>query len=327
MTKQSFKVDLSPKNNFIFKKIFTSPGNESILIDFLSAILKENIVQVELIQGESENLGNYIDSRTFRFDIKVTLADGRIIDVEMQKEDSSPIEKRLTGYAGRIVSEQLKIGDNYEDIKETIVICILNYNFIDLPEYHTETITVAKQNREYELSNYIKYHFIELPKFRKCEPDLNNKLDQWLLFLDNLNKELIEMATYKNEEIKKAKEIHETLKANKNIRQIIDDIEWAEIERNSQLSYMRKKGYKEGHENGHKEGHKKGHEEGLEQGIKQGIKQGITEGIKEGVKKGSTEEKERITKKLLGMEIPIEQICELTELSKEEIEQIKKDLK
>lgn len=290
MTKQSSKVDLTPKNNFIFKKIFTSPGNESILIDFLSAILKEHIIQVELIQGEAENLGNYIDSRTFKFDIKVTLADGRIIDVEMQKEDSSSIEKRLTGYAGRIVSEQLKIGDNYEDIKETIVICILNYNFIDLPEYHTETITVAKQNREYELSNYIKYHFIELPKFRNSDPDLNNKLDQWLLFLDNLNKELIEMATYKNEEIKKAKEIHETLKANKNIRQIIDDIEWAEIEINSRISYLSKKARKEG----------------LEQGIEQGIEKNKIE----------------TARKLLATNMEISKIAEICDLSVEKIKEL-----
>lgn len=235
----------------------------------------------------------------------------------MQKEDTQPIEKRLTGYAGRIVSEQLKVGKDYEYIKETIVICILNYNFIDLPEYHTETITVAKQNREYELSNYIKYHFIELPKFRECEPDLNNKLDQWLLFLDNLNKEMIKMAAYKNEEIKKAEEIHETLKANKNIRQILDAIEWAEIERNSQISYMTEKVIKEKREQLEKEAKEK-----LEKQVQE-LREETEKEIRERYKQIEI----KTAKKLLKSEIPIEQISEITELTKEEIEKIKKNIK
>ena len=78
MSKQSSKLDLTPKNNFIFKKIFATPGNESILEDLLSAILNENINSVKLVQGESEHLGSHLKSRTFRFDIKIILPDGRI---------------------------------------------------------------------------------------------------------------------------------------------------------------------------------------------------------------------------------------------------------
>ena len=48
-------------------------------------------------------------------------------------------------------------------------------------------------------------HFIELPKFRKKDPDMSNKLEQWLcLICDEEDK--IEMAKSKNEEIEKAKE-------------------------------------------------------------------------------------------------------------------------
>ena len=160
MSNQKEKVYMGPKNNFIFKKLFTYEGKESMLMDFLSAVLKEKITNIKFVKSEDELLGDYFNSKTFRLDIKVTLGDGRIIDVEMQKEEKQNIEKRLSRYAGRIISEQMKKGDQYDNLGDVIVICILNYNFNDLPEYHTETITVAKNHRDYELANNIKYHFI-----------------------------------------------------------------------------------------------------------------------------------------------------------------------
>ena len=50
----------------------------------------------------------------------------------------------------------------------------------------------------------LEMHFIELPKFRKKDPDMSNKLEQWLcLICDEEDK--IKMAESKNEEIEKAK--------------------------------------------------------------------------------------------------------------------------
>lgn len=40
--------ELTPKNNIIFKKIFGSKGNEDILKDLISAILEEDIKEVEI---------------------------------------------------------------------------------------------------------------------------------------------------------------------------------------------------------------------------------------------------------------------------------------
>ena len=61
-----------------------------------------------------------------------------------------------------------------------------------------------------------------------------------------------------------------------------------------------------------------GYEQGIEQGMKQGIKQGMEQGMKQGMKQIL-----KIAKKLLEMNIPIEKVMEITNLTKEEIEQIK----
>lgn len=51
----------------------------------------------------------------------------------------------------------------------------------------------------------MKWYFIELPKFRKQNPDMNEKINQWLAFIDDDNKELVNMAENKNETLKKAR--------------------------------------------------------------------------------------------------------------------------
>lgn len=71
----------------------------------------------------------------------------------------------------------------------------------------------------------------------------------------------------------------------------------------------------------------RGTEEGLKQGKEEGLKQGKGEGLKqgkeEGLKQGEKEEKIRTTKKLIEKNMPIEQIEEITGLTKEEILKIK----
>ena len=60
-------------------------------------------------------------------------------------------------------------------------------------------------------------------------------------------------------------------------------------------------------------------------GIEQGIELGKKEGIEQGIEQGKAEEKIEIAKKLLAKNSSIEEIMELTELSENEIMQLKED--
>ena len=81
-----------------------------------------------------------------------------------------------------------------------------------------------------------------------------------------------------------------------------------------------------------KENIEKGFQEGMKEGIKEGIKEGRKEGIKEGMKAGmqagATEEKLRMVKSLLQMNtLSDEEIVAAAQMSMEELQGIKKDLK
>ena len=54
-------------------------------------------------------------------------------------------------------------------MKKVIIIAILDYSFLDVPEYVTRTVRVADKHREYEINNNVEYHYIEIEKFRRKE--------------------------------------------------------------------------------------------------------------------------------------------------------------
>ena len=62
-------------------------------------------------------------------------------------------------------------------------------------------------------TDIIEMHFIELPKFRKKEPNLSNTLEQWLCLIAGKGEE-IKMIEGKNKEIKKTINVIEKMSMN-----------------------------------------------------------------------------------------------------------------
>ena len=170
-----------------------------------------------------------------------------------------------------------------KDIKQVIMINILGYNFLDVEDYISETAIVLEKHREYEVLTGIKWYFIELPKFRKQNPDMNEKINQWLAFIDDYDREMVKVAEEKNEKLKKARIEMNYLKGEAETRRLVELREKWEMDRVSAINHATRKG------------------------------------IEEGEKKNSIV----IAKKLLKLNMPLEQIIEITELTKEEIENIK----
>ena len=208
------KVERLPiTNDYIFKRVFAFEGNESILKDFLEAILKKDIKEVEI--KNPEIIPYEKDEKRGLLDIKAQIDDGTILDIEMQMEDEKNTEERGTEYLGKMISEQLQEGEEYIKLKKSIVIFITNYNFLKRNSYHSvgkmkfdETLPEEYVNMGYKeedeiASKYIEFHYIELPKYKKKEPSKFTKLDQWMCIFTQ-NEEGIILAEKENKEIKKA---------------------------------------------------------------------------------------------------------------------------
>ena len=235
----------------MFKEIFS---DEEILKDFLEALLNEKIESIKIEQDF--NIRGNIHDKIGILDIKAEINGEKIVQIEMQKKNKYNMEQRTIFYGSKVVSKLLKRGDRYSQLKPIILINILNYNLIKLPEYYTKTKTVAENYNEYELIKGIKYGFIELTKFRKAKPNLDNKLDQWLIFIDSKNKEMLKMVTEKNKIIAKAEEKRQYLTGEAERERLQELREKAEFDEAAAYEAGEIRGEKRGEARGEKRGRK-----------------------------------------------------------------------
>ncbi len=292
---------LAMKDDVMFKAFFSRKGNERFLKDFLNAILGKEVKITRVIHDlRLEQLAR--EQKYGVLDLDVELEGGEIINIEMQMNNYKNMEKRTTFYASKKITEQFGPKTQYSELKKIIVISILNYSFINLPEYVTKTVRVADKHREYEINNDVTYYYIELEKFRKQNPDMKEPINQWLAFIDMERGDLLEMAEKENKLIKEAKQTYDVLTGDEEVKRLAEIRLMSQLEEQAALASARDKGTQEGLEQGKKEGLEQGKKEGLEQGKKEGL--------------------ESKARKMKVKNIPIEEIIELTGLTKEEVENL-----
>ena len=285
--KKKTKVNesLNLKDDIIFKVFFSRKGNEEFLIDFLKSLLKIDIKEIKI--QEEVNLEKLSKKeKGGRLDLQAKLDNGTIVNIEMQLKNNHNIEERTTYYSSKVIARETECGTEYKDIKQVIIINILDYEMLGFDEYISETAVVLDKHREYEVLKGIKWYFIELPKFRKQNPDMNKKINQWLAFIDDYDRGLVKMAEEKNETLKKARLQISYLTGDEEAKRMQWLEEKWEMDRVSELGYARR----------------------------------------EGIKEGKKENQIFTVKQLLKMNMKIEDIVKITNLSEKEIEEIKKDL-
>ena len=214
MTNETQKVERLPlTDDYIFKRVFAFEGNESVLKDFLEAILKKDIKKVTI--KNPEIIPYEKDEKRGLLDIKAETDDGTILDVEMQMKDRKNTQERGTQYLGNMITSQLQVGDDYQKLKKSIVIFITNYNFLKRNSYHSvgkmkfdetleeEYVDMGYKQEEQIASKYIEFHYIELPKYKKKEASKFTKLDQWMCVFTQRKEETM-LAEKENKQIKRA---------------------------------------------------------------------------------------------------------------------------
>lgn len=232
------------KNDVIFKAFFAKKGNEQFLIDFLTGLLKIEIKEIK-VEEEADILKFNNLEKGGRIDLQATLGDGTIVSIEMQVKNKNDIEKRSEFNASGVLRNKTEQGTEYINIKQVIMINILDYSFLDIEDYVSETTTVLNKHREYELPSLIKHYYIELPKFRKQNPDMDDKLNQWLALIDDNDGGRIKMAEKKNKKIKSALDELGYLTGDAEVRRIAELRARWEMDWNSDMGYARREGKRE----------------------------------------------------------------------------------
>ena len=309
MTKQNEELSRLPlTSDYVFKRVFAKEGNEDILKDFLEAILDISIKKVEVKNPELPK--NIADEKLGILDLKVHIDDKIVVDVEIQMKNEHDIEHRSTRYMTKLSSDQLKTKEPYPELKKVIVV---NFVYYKRNSYHLiahmkfeetkekEYIDLGYEKEDEIVTDDLEMHFIELPKFKKKNPGVATKLEQWLWMLIG-EEEKVKMAEKENKEIEKVVEELDEISLDEKERELYEARQRAIFEYNYTMYTAEKRG--------------------KEIGIQEGKEEGRKEGIKEGIKEGEKNNARKIAKKLLELGMKIEEIIEVTGLTKEEIENL-----
>ncbi|HJD55415.1 MAG TPA: Rpn family recombination-promoting nuclease/putative transposase [Rickettsia endosymbiont of Pyrocoelia pectoralis] len=155
---------INPRVDLAFKKIFGVEENKDLLISLINSIVseKDQVAEVTLL-----NPKNFAADKLSILDIKAKSESGKMFNIEIQVTDEADYDKRALFYWSKLYTEQLKAGDDYSKLNKTIGIHILNFTSItNTDEYHhafdlTDRYTGIKYFEDIEL------HTIELDKFAK----------------------------------------------------------------------------------------------------------------------------------------------------------------
>ena len=202
------KSILQPKNDVVFKALF-SRGKPRITQAMLEAILKMKIDKLELDKS-TDLLNENADDKNGRLDLRAIINGNTECDIEVQLVSNDNIAERFVYYWAKMYSANLKIGDKYSDLRKTISIIILDDDFKltkNLEKPQTTWKIRESEATHLVLTDYFEIIIIEIPKVIKAyQKTPNDEVLQWMLFLDNPEKEEVARIMEENKDIKEAKE-------------------------------------------------------------------------------------------------------------------------
>lgn len=216
---------LNPKVDFAFKKLFGSEENKDILIAFINSILSEEQQVKDIILKNPYNIVNYKKDKMSILDIKAVDEKGIWYDIEMQLSEQIFYEKRAFYYWAKVYSDQLEGGYNYDKLRKTISINILDFDYVDEEDFHN-VYKVFNEKSKKELSSVFEMHFIELNKFKKDYSEIKTALDRWIIFLNRayeLEKDKIPEELASDEAVKKAVEKLDVMYLDKEEREMYEN--------------------------------------------------------------------------------------------------------
>ena len=304
MKNQKAKFLLKPKYDLVFQSLF-SDKNRKETGYLISAILGRKI-KILKVNTEISEIREFPNEKIGRLDLVAQTEEEEIVHIELQLINYYNTIPRLIYSLSQLISKQLARGENYNKLKRTITIGLLDYELEelkDMDKMHTVWVYKEKECGEKQLTDLQELHIIEMNKAKQeYEKNSNNKLAQWIMFILNPNEMEVKNILKENVEIKETNQQLENISADEHLKKRAEILERWEREEKWNRESLKEYATKEG--------------------MKAGMKEGMQEGMEQGIKQGEKIQKIKMAKKMLKEGIAIDIICKITEMSKEELKKI-----
>ena len=176
-------------------------GNEDLLTDLVNSTLREfnfeEVKDLEII--DPFNLSENIELKESIIDIKAKTKNNKTVIIEFQLCGNMDFLKRIFYYISKNVVNEVKEGENYNNVQKIISINLLDFNlkFGDKGKAHRCFKLIDTKDLNISL-DLIQIHILEVKRFIEIiknstkEELKNNRLLSWMKFFTSDNLELIE---------------------------------------------------------------------------------------------------------------------------------------
>jgi predicted transposase/invertase (TIGR01784 family) len=183
--------------DWAIKRLLRNKANFVVLEGFLSELLFDNIKIEQILESESNQ--DYDDDKFNRVDILTHNSKNELIIIEIQSTYEIDYFHRMAYGVSKSISENLKLGQKYSEIKKVISINIVYFDLGQGQDYIYRGRTDFKglhQNDILSLSEKQKQTFVKqevadifpeyyLLKVNQFNDVAKDTLDEWVYFLKN----------------------------------------------------------------------------------------------------------------------------------------------
>jgi len=302
---------INPYTDYGFKYLFGTEPNKEFTLALVNALLKGKEVIKSLTLLPNEQLGDTKDDRRSVFDVYCENEQGDKIIIEMQKADQQYFKDRSIYYSSFPIRQQGIKGRWRFGLKAVYTIGILDFVFDedkDDEEYYHHVVKLMDVEKKEIFYDNLTYIYLEMPKFKKTESELQTLFDKWLYALKNLPRLLERPAALQERVFKKFFKVAEIANLNK------DD--YAKYVESEKIYYDLDGAFRSAAHSGFKQGMKKG----IAQGLEQGMAQGLAQGLEQGLEQGRMNEKRDTVRRLQQLGLSVGQIAQGIGMTEQDVQ-------
>lgn len=188
-----------------------------------------------------------MDGKLSKLDICAKLNDGSLVDIEVQVAARRMMFERALFYWSNLYGSELRPGGVYTDIGKTISIILTNFDCLHGEEWWHTPCYITSANSGRRLTDYFAIHFLELPKFRFKDIMKLRRAEWWMAYFSNrCTEEELEKMAAKDRTIKQVLEYEAYFRDNPEERRKYELREKAILDYNSDMQENRELGRAEG---------------------------------------------------------------------------------
>lgn len=204
---------LISNSNYVLRQVLNSKNCLDILKNFVESFLEIRIKKIKI--NESPQIENHKTKEYGIIDMRITTKDNEELNVGIQIIDGEYIQNKMFLYYAKIHSNQILYEDKRK-IARTITINILDTSYFSFMKYH-KVIKIKTNIISDSILETMELHVIELPKYKINSRQSFSTKEEWVVYLQGKNDNIIKKIKNNNNKIKKLDEMLEKYWMNEKI--------------------------------------------------------------------------------------------------------------